>query len=198
MIEGSDLAAAPLLSKVAAEDLDRVARSAADVRLGAGEYAVHEGDERALYVVLAGHVEVTKAIDGIERVIGKRVPGQIFGEIPIIFGVPFQGNYRATLPSRVARIEAAQFHELAARSPATLTDVAALARDRIGGLQGIATTPSKVRATLIGHRADAACRELRTFLTRNQIRFDWLAPDAADLAARWPGPPLQADDLPAL
>jgi thioredoxin reductase (NADPH) len=198
MIEGSELAAAPLLSKAAPEDLERVARSAADVRLGAGEYAAHEGDERALYVVLSGHIEVTKGIDGIERVIGKRVPGQVFGEIPIIFGVPFQGNYRATIPSRVARIEAAQFHELAARSPATLTDVAALARDRIGGLQGIATTPAKVRATLIGDRADPACRELRTFLTRNQIRFDWMAPNAADVAARWLGTPLQPADLPAL
>src|SRR4029077_10007711 len=82
--------------------------------------------------------------------------------------------------------------------PAVLTDVAALARDRIGGLQGIATTPAKSRATLVGHRWDAACRDLRTFLTRNQIKFDWLMPDAPDLAARWPGPAPAPDDLPAL
>jgi len=198
MIEISELSAVPMLSKVTPGDLARLAESAGDLRLGVGEYAVHEGDPRALFVVLAGKIEVTKSIDGIARTIGWRAPGQIFGEIPIIFGIPFQGSYRANEPSRVMRIEAAQFHTLAAASPETLTQVAALARERIGGLQGIAATPAKLRATLVGHRSDAACGELRTFLTRNQIRFDWLMPDAPDFALRWPGTALQPDHLPAL
>jgi thioredoxin reductase (NADPH) len=198
MIESSELGAVPLLAKVAPEDLVDLARSAGDVRLGTGEYAIHEGDERALFIVLDGNIEVVKSIDGIERRIGVRAPGQIFGAVPIIFGTPFQGGYRALQPARVARIEAARFYELAARSPDTLTQVAALARERIGGLQGIALTPAKVRATLIGYAADAACRELRAFLTRNQIKFDFLAPEAPDLATRWPGTALGPADLPAL
>ena len=198
MIAASDLAAVPILEKATPDDLTRLAKGAADIQLGVGEYAVHEGEERALFIVLSGKIEVTKAIDGIERVIGKRAPGQVFGEIPIIFGIPFQGAYRATEPSRVARIEAAQFHALAAASPETLTGLAALARERISGLQGIATTPAKLRGTLVGDRGDPACRDLRTFLTRNQIRFDWLTPDAPDFASRWKGSALQPDDLPAL
>src|SRR5688572_7698145 len=146
MIEISDLRDVPVLSKAAPEDLARMADSAADLRLGVGEYAVHEGDPRALFVVLAGKIEVTKSIDGITRTIGWRAPGQIFGEIPLVFGIPFQGSYRAHEPSRVMRIEAAQFHTLVAASPETLTQVAALARERIGGLQGIAATPTKLRA----------------------------------------------------
>ena len=67
-------------------------------------------------MVLAGKIEVTKSIDGIVRTIGWRAPGQIFGEIPIILGIPFQGSYRAHEPSRVMRVEATQFHELAAAS----------------------------------------------------------------------------------
>ena len=197
MVDVSELAAVPVLAKAAAADLARVAQTAADIRLAPGEHAVHEGDDRALFVVLGGKLEVTKSIDGIERTIGWRTPGQIFGEVPINFGTPFQGSYRAHEPSRVMRIEAAQFHALVASSPETLTQVAALARERIGGLQGIATTPTRSRATLLGHRGDPACRELRTFLGRNHIRFDWLTPDSPE-AARWPGAPLVPDDLPAL
>src|SRR3954465_322607 len=198
MILVTELAAPPILSKADPHVLGLVSQAAADIRLGAGEYAAHEGDERALYVMLSGHIEVTKRFDGIERVIGKRSPGQVFGEIPIIFGVAFQGNYRASEPTRLARIEAAQFHALAAASPHMLTEVAAPARDRMGGLQGFAATPAQTRATLVGHAGDEACRTLRTFLTRNQIKFDWLTPDAPDIAARWPGAPFGPADLPAL
>ena len=127
MIAVDELAVAPVLASVLPEDLARVARAAGDVRLAPGEYAVHEGDERALFVVLAGRIEVTKIIDGIERVIGARAPGQIFGEVPVIFGTAFQGSYRATEPTRVANIAACDFHALAAANPDVLTKVAALA-----------------------------------------------------------------------
>src|SRR5262249_471369 len=162
----------PVFTSVARETLEPVARAAADLRLGVGEFAAHEGDERALFVVLAGRIGVTQLVDGIRRTIGARAPGQSFGESPIIVGVPFQGSFHAREPSRVMRLDAAQFHALAAAAPQVLTDVAAQARDRIGGLQGIATSPAKARATLIGHRWDAGCHALRTFLTRNQITFD--------------------------
>jgi thioredoxin reductase (NADPH) len=198
MIAVEELAVVPVLVSVPHDDLARVAGTAGDVRLAAGEYAVHEGDERALFVVLAGHIEVTKAIDGIERVIGKRMPGQIFGEVPIIFGTPFQGSYRATEPTRVVRIAARDFHVLAAANPEVLTRVAALASERIGGLRGIAAAPRKARAVMLGHRGDATVRELRSFLGRSQISHDWITPDAPDRDTRWPGPPIGDDELPAL
>ena len=57
----------------------------------------------ALYVVLEGKLEVLKIVDGLERRIGRRPAGDVFGEIPIVFGIPFQGTFRATEPSRVMR-----------------------------------------------------------------------------------------------
>ena len=172
MISIDDLGNIPVLASAARDDLVRLTQGAGDIRLAQGDYAVHEGAERALFVVLSGRIEVTKLIDGIERVIGARAPGQIFGEVPITFGTPFQGSYRATEPTRVMEISARQFHTLAAASPAVLTHVAALASERIGGLRGIATAPTKVRAVLVGQRWDDAVRELRTFLARNQISYD--------------------------
>ncbi|HTJ07121.1 MAG TPA: FAD-dependent oxidoreductase [Caldimonas sp.] len=198
MIAVEELAGAPVLASVPGDDLARVAQVAGDVRLASGEYAVHEGDERALFLVLAGRIEVTKVIDGIERVIGVRAPGQIFGEVPIIFGTTFQGSYRATEPTRVASIAARDFHALAAANPEVLTKVAALASERIGGLRGIATAPPRTRALMLGQRDDATVRELSTFLARNQISHDWIAADASDRATRWPGPPVGDDELPVL
>jgi thioredoxin reductase (NADPH) len=198
MIAVEELAGAPVLAAVPAEDLARVARAAGDVRLASGEYAVHEGDERALFLVLAGRIEVTKVIDGIERVIGARAPGQIFGEVPIIFGTTFQGSYRATEPTRVASIASRDFHALAAANPEVLTRVAALASERIGGLRGIATAPPRTRGVMLGQRGDARARALSIFLTRNQISHDWIAADALDRAARWPGPPVGDDEMPVL
>ena len=198
MIVVQELAAVPILASVPHDDLERLARAAGDVRLATGDYAVHEGDERALFVVLSGRIEVTKVIDGIERVIGVRAPGQIFGEVPITFGTPFQGSYRATEPTRVMHIAARDFHALAAANPEVLTKVAALASERIGGLRGIATAPPKARAVMLGQRWDDTVRELRTFLGRNQISYDWVTPDAPDRAARWSGPAIADDELPAL
>jgi thioredoxin reductase (NADPH) len=46
---------------------------------------VHEGGERALYAVLSGKIEVVKRFDGVERTLGWRLPGTIFGEVPLAF-----------------------------------------------------------------------------------------------------------------
>ena len=56
-------------------------KGASDFResLAPGEYAAHEGSERALFAVLEGRIEPVKLVDGIERVVGERHPGDIFG-----------------------------------------------------------------------------------------------------------------------
>ncbi|HZV93224.1 MAG TPA: FAD-dependent oxidoreductase, partial [Caldimonas sp.] len=198
MITLDDLPAIAAFESLPREDLGRLAQASGDVRIGAGDYVVHEGDERSLFVVLAGRIEVTKVIDGIERVIGVRAPGQIFGEVPITFGTPFQGSYRATEATRVMHISARQFHALAAAHPDVLTHVASKGSERIGGLRGIASAPMTARAVMLGHATDDTVRELRNFLTRNQISYDWVKPDAADRGTRWTGPPVADDELPAL
>jgi len=59
-------------------------------------------------------------------------------------------------------------------------EVGRLATHRMSGLrglQGLAADPPPPRAILVGHRLDPACSDLRAFLTRNQVTFEWLAPD---------------------
>jgi thioredoxin reductase (NADPH) len=188
----------PLFSTLAVTELERLARTSADLHLGAGEFAVPEGGDRALYAVLAGKIEVVKLIDGVERTLGWRVPGQVFGEVPIAFGTTFVGGYRASEPSRVMRVEPRQYYAVAAAMPEIPVKVGMLARERIGGLQGIAAEPPTPRVTMVGHRWETACGELRQFLARNQVTYDWMTPDAPDLPARWPGTRPAEDQLPVL
>ena len=49
---------------------------------------------------------------------------------------------------------------------------------------------------ILGHRWDSACGDLRRFLARNQITFEWVTPDAPDLEAKWPGARPADDDCP--
>ena len=198
MLTIDDIRTVPLFSSLAPQELERLAQTSADMRLAAGEFAVPEGGEGALFAVLAGKIEVVKTIDGIERRLGWRAPGAIFGEVPLALGTPFPGGYRASEPSRVMRVEARQYYAIGAASPELLMKVGALARERLGGLQGIAAEPPKARVTLVGHRWDASCTELRRFLGRNQISFEWLTPDARQLPDVWPRPLPTDEDCPAL
>ena len=198
MLTTEELASIPLFASVPVGELEHLASGAADIQLVAGEYAVHEGEERALFAVLSGKIEVTKRIDGIERTIGWRMQGKIFGEVPIALGGPFIGSYRACGPSRVVRIDAKHYHALAAACPEVAESIGALARERIGGLQGLASEAPKAQVTIMGHRWDPVCHDLRRFLARNQLTFDWVTPDDPELSSRWRGPRPAADDLPAL
>ncbi|PDQ18420.1 pyridine nucleotide-disulfide oxidoreductase, partial [Mesorhizobium sanjuanii] len=116
MLTVDEVGAIPLFSGLPAGELERLARTAADLHLSAGEFAVHEGGEAALFAVVAGKIEVVKTFDGVERTLGWRLPGTIFGEVPIALGAGFPGGYRAAEPSRVMRLELQQYYSLAAVS----------------------------------------------------------------------------------
>jgi thioredoxin reductase (NADPH) len=96
------------------------------------------------------------------------------------------------------RVEIREYYAIAAASPEITLKVAALARERIGGMQGIEAEAPKPRVTMVGHRWDSACGALRQFLARNQISYDWMTPDAPDLPARWPGTRPADEDCPVL
>jgi thioredoxin reductase (NADPH) len=198
MFTVDEVRAIPIFSALSEPDLENLARTAADIQLLPGEWPVHEGDERAFYAVVSGKIEVLKTFDGVPRTLGWRLPGTIFGEVPLALGSPFPGGYRAAEPSRVLRLNVQQYYAVAAAAPEFAQKMGALARERIGGLQSISAEPPKPRVTILGHRWDSACGDLRRFLARNQVTFEWVTPDAPDLDAKWPGTPPQDGDSPVL
>ena len=201
MVTAQEIAEITIFAELGAADRERLSRAAADISLVPGEYAVHEGGGRALFALLEGRIEAVKLVDGIERVVGERLPGHVFGEVPITLGTVFPVGFRAAEASRIMRIEAPDYHAVAAVAPDVGEEVGRLASHRIGGpggLQGIAAAPPPPRAIVVGHHWDASCAELRRFLDRNQITFRWLTPDRTDAAEEWGGPLPSDGDCPAI
>jgi thioredoxin reductase (NADPH) len=201
MVTADEVGGITIFAELDVEQRERLARVAADVSLVSGEYAAHEGDERALFAVLEGRIEAVKLVDGIERVVGERNPGDIFGEVPITLGTLFPVGFRAADASRVMRVDPHDYHAVAAVAADVAKEVGKLASHRIGGprgLQGIAAEPPPPRAIVVGRRLDPACTELRHFLDRNQITFRWITPDATDGVEQWGGPLPADEDCPVI
>jgi thioredoxin reductase (NADPH) len=181
-------------------ELDRLAQVVADITLVPGEFAVHEGDRRALFGVLAGRIEVLRRSDGVESVVGERKAGDLFGEMAIAFGMLHPGGWRAAETTRVFRLELDDYESLVVSVPEVGERVGLAALDRLGGPRGMqarASTPTPFRAIVLGHRRDSSCAELRHFLDRNQIRFRWLQPDVPADTGQWTGALPPDSDLPA-
>jgi len=201
VVTAEEIAGIEVFAMLGAAEHERLARVAADVTLTPGEYAANAGDDRALFAVLEGRIEAVRAVDGVDRVVGERLPGDVFGEVPIVLGTVFPVGFRAATASRVLRIEPASYHAIAAADPIVAKSIGALASMRMAGprgLQGLAADAPPARAILVGQRWDPACAHLRHFLDRNQISFVWLQPASADAAGQWDGPLPAEADLPVV
>jgi thioredoxin reductase (NADPH) len=171
-----------LFSRLDDKALDFLTRTSADIRLLSGEYVVYEGEtHRAVFAAVEGSIQVTKFVDGAERVIGVRETGEVFGEVPVILDTPFLVSFRAAGPARVMRINLREFRVLSELAPDVFAFVKAAALDRVGGLEEIAEEAGAPALTVIARQADEDGYELRTFLERNSVEFDWI--DADDPAA---------------
>ncbi len=201
MVTAEEIGRIALFAGLGDAQREQLSRVAADITLQAGEYAAPQGSERALFAVLDGRIEPIQRADGVERVVGVREPGDIFGEVPITLGTVFPVGFRAAVPSRVMRVEPNDYHAIASASPDLSKEVGRLASHRMSGLrglQGLAADPPPPRAIVVGHRLDPACAELRHFLVRNQVTFDWLSPDTPSSLERWNGPLPDDGDMPAI
>ena len=202
MVTPDELTRVRVFSALDEASKEHLAKVAADISLSAGEYAAQEGDGAALYALLEGRIEAVKTIDGVDKVLGQRHPGDIFGEVAVVIGTTYPVGFRAAEPSRVVRLEPRDYHELAAVAPEMAAEVGKLAAERMSGprgLQGIAAESRPPRAVVFGKRADARCAQLRHFLDRNQVSFRWVSPESPDVREQWGDGPLpREDDCPVI
>jgi thioredoxin reductase (NADPH) len=201
MVTAEEIGKVNVFAALDHDALERLSRVAADISLEPGEYAANQGDDRALFGVLEGRIEVVNSVDGVERIVGERRPGDIIGEVPIVLGTPFPVGFRAAEESRVMRLEARDYHALAAAEPGVAEELGRLSSNRISGahgLQGLAAKPPPPRAIVLGHRWDPECAKVRSFLDHNQVTFKWITPDATDVAEQWNGPLPGEEDLPSI
>jgi thioredoxin reductase (NADPH) len=201
VVTPDDIAMVEAFASLGPAERERLARVAADIALAPGEYAAVAGADGALFAVLEGRIEAVRLVDGIERVLGERLPGDVFGEVPIVLGTVFPVGFRAAEAARVMHIEPAEYHAVASVVPEVGKEIGRLASHRMSGsrgLQGLAAEPQPPRAIVVGHRWDASCTELRRFLDRNQISFRWHTHDAPDAEEAWGGPIPADEDSPAI
>ncbi|HVR94604.1 MAG TPA: cyclic nucleotide-binding domain-containing protein, partial [Casimicrobiaceae bacterium] len=166
----------PLFAEVPHAELSTIAARAADIELREGEWLIHEGEAAAFFVLLSGRLALSKSYGGIERVINESDPGTFFGELPLLLGSPAIASLRATKPSRVCRLDEHDFRELIVACPRLNAELLRTMATRVGYLQQAALETPVATVTIIGHRFDLACHDVRDFLARNRVQFRWHDP----------------------
>ena len=183
MFTVDEIAAIPLFSALEDKALEYLAGEVEDIHLTPGEYVAHEGEGRALAIVVEGKAELTKLVDGVEQVIGVRLPGELGGEIPMTLGTPLPASMRAIEPSRVLKLTVEVFHTLAAMAPEVSATVGAAALERMEMLRNATAQAREPAMFVIGPRLDPGVHGCDSFLHRNQIPYSHLDPgDPAAIA----------------
>ena len=191
MITPDEVRGVPLFSAVDDEHIRRVAARAADVRLSPGDWAAREGEPGAFFVLLDGCIEITKFVGGEHRVLAERGPNDFFGEVPLLLGAPFLASFRANVASRALRLNAADVAVLVNAAPTVRQAVSEALLARVGGVEE-ATTAARRVPVVVGSAFDLACHNMREFLARNFVEFEWLDPTNDD-ERPWIPAPAQRD-----
>ncbi len=184
MFTTDELATIPLFSELEEKALEYLAGEVEDIHLRPGEYVAHEGEPRALAIVVEGKAELTKLVNGVEQVIGVRLAGELGGEVPMTLGTPLPASMRAVVASRVLKVTVEVFHTLAAMAPQVSAAVGAAALERIEMLRNATAQPLEPAMFVIGPRLDPGVHSCDSFLHRNQIPYERLDPDDPRAIAR--------------
>jgi len=169
----------PLFAELPDDLASRVAANAADIRLQADEWFISEGESPAFYALLQGRFEVVKRYGAALTSLAVRGPGEYIGETPIMLGASFFVSARTLEPSRLMRLEAHEFRWLLRNAACVRDAILHIVLERVGGVQE-QTTSAGAAPVVIGGRFDDACHQIRDFLARNRVAFEWYDPADPD------------------
>lgn len=166
----------PLFASLDDEQVRRIAGRSADIRVGRGDWVAREGDAAAFYAILDGRVQITKAVGGRQAVLAERGSGGYFGEVPLLLGAPYLASFRALEPSHLLRLSRVDFGALLAAAPSVRAELSEVLFARVGGVEEVVSAPERL-PLVIGGPFDLDCHNLRDFLARNFVEFEWLDPE---------------------
>jgi thioredoxin reductase (NADPH) len=195
MITVEELHSIPLFSALPDQEATALAARLADVRLRAGDWLLHEGEQPAFFMMVGGKLEVRKRVHGEERRINVYLAGSYFGELPLLLGAPALASVRALEPTRVARLDPEDFTYLFNACETFSTELTRTMTQRFSLLRRLVAEPPPERVTIVGHRFDVACHQLRDFLVRNRVVYRWLDPTRPEFWGEI-APPRPGDDYP--
>jgi uncharacterized protein YhbP (UPF0306 family) len=90
------------------------------------------GPADKFFIVVDGELEVTREEGGATETISTLGPGDLFGEMAILFDKPRGTSARATKPTKLLVLDSATFRSVVAQSLGTTPDFDQIIRDRIG------------------------------------------------------------------
>ncbi len=91
------------------------------------------GPADKFFIVVEGELEVTREEGGSSETVNTLGPGDLFGEMAILFDKPRGTSARATKPTKLLVMDGATFRSVVAQSLGTTPDFDQIIRDRLGG-----------------------------------------------------------------
>jgi uncharacterized protein YhbP (UPF0306 family) len=96
------------------------------------------GPADKFFIVVDGELEVTREEAGSTETVSTLGPGDLFGEMAILFDKPRGTSARATKPTKLLVLDSATFRSVVAQSLGTTPDFDQIIRDRIGAASSTA------------------------------------------------------------
>ena len=154
-----------------------------EVRFARGEIILRESDSsNFFYVMLEGELRVTKFFGEQEIFLATRVPGEFFGEIPILLDVPNSVLIRAVADSRFFRLPRAGFWDLLRTSPPVAREMRTLAT-RLRNMEGY--TQEREKLIQLGTMAAGLAHELNNPATAARRAAADLRQSVEQVQAPW-------------
>lgn len=139
-----------------------------------GEYLYRAGDAAYdFYVVLSGLVDIVLTVDGDEQVIVEHGPGRFLGELNLLTGLRVFVSARVVERSEVLQIPVEELRRIIATQPQLSDKILVTFMTRRNELLTGAGSTTRV----IGSRFSPDVLQLREFLSRTRIPYEWLEPD---------------------
>ncbi len=102
-----------LFQKLSQERLDWICDRAYEIELTSGEILVRQGEPpRGFFVLLAGHMNITRDSEGIDMPVGQQKAPAFFGEIQVLTDESIPVTLRALSDCRIYELSGDDFREL--------------------------------------------------------------------------------------
>lgn len=173
MLATVELKRLKIFSCLSEQDLHWLSMQIADVHLEAGEYLIHEGEPTSFFVLLEGVAEVTKDVLGRRTDVSLHSAGDFFGELAILMATAAPASVRAKTKCRFARLDPQDLQELIRRSVECSALILQTLNERVKMVQNYVLQLPSSRVQIVGSKFDNSCRDIRTFLSTNQIPYRW-------------------------
>lgn len=188
MISVNSLRKTCLFASLDEQELDVLARKAADVRLQPGEWLIREGERSDFFVVLEGSLQLTKELMGREVRLSEFRVGDFYGEIGAVFGLVTVSSLQAKTASRVARFNALELQRLIQAPTGCGALLRSTMKSRLDSSAEHAMNLPSARVRLTGNRHRREDDHLLFFLRLNRIPYV-----LSKSSANPPGSPLNRD-----